>query len=167
MKRADLEQAGKSNIFGDEDTILFLNTVCQDKLLNDDLIMHRLTCGGTTVTLAFSIFWQGRLTYYMASYERGQLSQCSPGLLALCRIFEWCIAERHQQFDFMIGDERYKLESSDQKARLYCGTFAVTAKGHIGERFEAAKFSLKHTIKSSLAMYSVASKLLFHMHRPD
>ncbi len=78
-------------------------------------------------------------------------------------MFEWCLDNEIETFDFTIGDEGYKLEWSDRSTRLFCGTFAVTVKGRIGERLEAAKLSLKHTIKSSPIMYKAASKLLYRI----
>ena len=45
------------------------------------------------------------------------------------------------------------------------GTIPHTVKGRFGERLEAAKLSLKHTIKGSPAMYKFASKLLYHIRK--
>lgn len=163
MKTADLARTGKNSIFKDPKVRAFLKAICNQEPENDAVVLHVLTCAGTEVAITFSLNWQHTIYYYIASYERGPYERSSPGALALCRVFEWCLSENVNTFDFTIGDEAYKLEWSDKSTRLFCGTFAVTVKGHVGERLEAAKLSLKHTIKSSPIMYKVASRLLYHI----
>lgn len=165
MKTADLARTGKNSIFKDSRVRSFLKAVCSQTAENDSVVLHVLTCAGKEVAITFSLNWQHAIYYFIASYERGPYEKSSPGALALCRVFEWCLEQNITTFDFTIGDEGYKLEWSDQSTSLFCGTFAVTVKGHVGERLEAAKLSLKHTIKSSPIMYKVASRLLFHIRR--
>ena len=163
MKTADLARTGKNSIFKDPKVRAFLQAICKQEAENDAVVLHVLTCAGDEVAITFSLHWQHTIYYFIASYQRGQYERSSPGALALCRVFEWCLAEDVSTFDFTIGDEGYKLEWSDKSTPLFCGTFAVTVKGHVGERLEAAKLSLKHTIKSSPIMYKVASRLLYHI----
>ncbi|MEM1199647.1 MAG: GNAT family N-acetyltransferase [Pseudomonadota bacterium] len=165
MKTRDLARTGKNSIFTDRHVRDFILEVSGRKGENDNVVMHVLTCAGKEVAITYSLNWHHTMYYYIASYERGQYERSSPGALALCRVFEWCLDEKIKTFDFTIGDEGYKLEWSDRTTGLVCGTFAVTAKGRVGERLEAAKLSLKHTIKSSPIMYKVASRLLYHFRR--
>ncbi|MEM7426546.1 MAG: GNAT family N-acetyltransferase, partial [Pseudomonadota bacterium] len=162
QKKRDLLQAGKRHIFDDPGVAEFLQTVIGEY---EDVKLFRMSCGTQTVALTLAVVWHKRLHYFIATYHREQFGQCSPGVLALCDTFDWSLANGCEQFDFTVGDEPYKLEWSDQETRLFSGTFAVTPKGRIAERLEAAKLSLKHTIKSSPAMYAAASKLLFHSQR--
>ena len=165
MKTKDLARTGKNSIFTDRRVHDFIAAVSGKHGENDNIVMHVLTCNAEDVALTYSLNWQHTIYYYIASYERGPYERSSPGALALCRVFEWCLDEKIKTFDFTIGDEGYKLEWSDRTTGLVCGTFAVTAKGRFGERLEAAKLSLKHTIKSSPIMYKVASRLLYHFRR--
>lgn len=165
MKTADLARTGKNSIFKDRRVRAFVKAVSSQEAENDSVVLHVLTCAGKEVAITYSLNWHHTMYYYIASYERGPYERSSPGALALCRVFEWCLEEGLSTFDFTIGDEAYKLEWSDRSTRLFCGTFAVTVKGHVGERLEAAKLSLKHTIKSSPIMYKVASRLLYHIRR--
>ncbi len=163
LKKADLDRTGKSNIFADPHVEAFMKKMCSQEHENDSAVFHVLTCGGKEAAITFSLNWQHTIYYFIASYERGPFEKSSPGALALCNVFEWCLDNEVETFDFTIGDEGYKLEWSDRSTRLFCGTFAVTVKGRIGERLEAAKLSLKHTIKSSPIMYKAASKLLYRI----
>lgn len=165
MKTADLNRTGKNSIFKDDQVKAFLKSVCAHEHENEGPVLHVLTCDGKEVAITFSLHWHHTIYYFIASYQRGAYEKSSPGALALCNVFEWCLENGISTFDFTIGDEGYKLEWSDRSTRLFCGTFAVTVKGRIGERLEAAKMSLKHTIKSSPMMYKVASSLLFHFRR--
>lgn len=71
------------------------------------LVMASLRAGGRLVSTIWSGFEDGRLYYWVATYDPS-LSAFSPGRLLLEKLMRDSQARGHRELDFLIGDEAYK-----------------------------------------------------------
>lgn len=71
------------------------------------------------VTTHWGMAHNGRFYYYMPSYSGGTWSKFSPGRLLLFHLFQWCLENGIEVFDFTIGDESYKDDWCDEQMSLY------------------------------------------------
>jgi CelD/BcsL family acetyltransferase involved in cellulose biosynthesis len=71
------------------------------------------------VTTHWGMVHDGRLYYYMPSFSGGPSSKYSPGRQLLFYLFQWCLENGIDIFDFTIGDESYKDDWCDEQMLLY------------------------------------------------
>ena len=106
-----------------------------------------------------------RFYYLMPSYSRGSVRRYSPGRMLLIELLKWCFDHGIEEFDFTIGDERYKNEWSTQTMNLYRYINATSAKGWlyvIGWRIVT---NFTQAVKGSPPILGLARKVRSFMER--
>jgi hypothetical protein len=71
------------------------------------LVISSLRAGERLVAAHLGVVWQRRFFYWVPAYDRGAFS-FAPGRLLLEYMLAGSQARCHAQFDFLLGDERYK-----------------------------------------------------------
>lgn len=71
------------------------------------LKISSLTAGGTLVAAHLGVVWEGRFYYWIPAYDHA-FGRYGPGRLLLHSMIESSHARGDREFDFLIGDEKYK-----------------------------------------------------------
>jgi CelD/BcsL family acetyltransferase involved in cellulose biosynthesis len=72
--------------------------------------------------------YNGRYSLFLVSYDRS-FARHSPGVIHLNRLLQRAIGRRLKEFDFLVGEQRLKLEWADGEIELYDHIAASTIRG--------------------------------------
>lgn len=76
-----------------------------------------LRAGGRVAAVHLGAVHDGRFLYWVPAHPEG-LAACSPGTVLLCDLLRWSRAQGHRWFDFLLGDESYKLTFATHAVRV-------------------------------------------------
>ncbi|UCH84090.1 MAG: GNAT family N-acetyltransferase [Candidatus Latescibacterota bacterium] len=126
LTRAMIDQKGRRyieintrNILDDARYRDFFATPTEDLMASGQLQLAGLLVDNQPITTHWGMVYAGRFYYYMPSYAAGEWRRYSPGRLLLFHLFEWCLENGIEVFDFTIGDEEYKKDWCDEEMPLY------------------------------------------------
>ncbi len=156
-KSVQLEQKGERNPF---------DRKSQDPLSGSVLTqtIRRFAEGGTdnTPLRVYGLFLDGKMiagliafvdnktfSLFTMSYGPEVFTNCSAGSVLLVKTIELAARAKFHTFDFLAGDEPYKLSWCDQKLDLYDCIFATTGIGQLGVFSSIARLEVKKSLKAS------------------
>jgi CelD/BcsL family acetyltransferase involved in cellulose biosynthesis len=113
------------------------------------------SCAATNFGIAF-----GDCYYHvLSSYCDGELTRYGPGALHLRELLAYAIGRALRRFDFTIGDERYKLEWSDQRLRLYDYGAGATWRGWPASLAWTLQRRLKRFVKQTPLVWNLVCRV--------
>jgi CelD/BcsL family acetyltransferase involved in cellulose biosynthesis len=121
--------------------------------------VSRVEIGTTCAAANFAIALGDCYYHILSSYCDGRLTRYGPGALHLRELMAYAIGRGLRQFDFTIGDERYKNEWCDRHLRLYDYSAAATWRGWPASALSAVRRRLKRAIKQTPVMWRAALRL--------
>jgi CelD/BcsL family acetyltransferase involved in cellulose biosynthesis len=121
--------------------------------------VSRVDIGPTCAAVNFGIAFGDCYYHVLTSYCDGELSRHGPGTLHLRELLAYAIGRKLRRFDFTIGDERYKLEWSDQRLNLYDYGTAARWHGWPASLAWVLQRRLKRFIKQTPPLWHVISRL--------
>ena len=121
--------------------------------------VSRVEIGTACAAANFALVIGDCYYHVLASYWDGQLTRYGPGALHLRELLAYAINLGLRRFDFTIGDERYKLEWSDLRLKLYDYSVATTARGWLASASSRVRWRLKRYIKQTPLAWQAASRL--------
>ena len=121
--------------------------------------VSRVEIGETWVAANFALVIGDCYYHVLASYYEGELARFGPGALHLRELMAHAIKLGLRRFDFTIGDERYKLEWSDLRLKLFDYSAAATVRGRLASASSRLKWRAKRFIKQTPLAWHVASRL--------
>ncbi len=86
---------------------------------------------------------------FTTSYDPKVFPNCSPGMILLIKTFELSARAGLHTYDFLAGDENYKIDWCDQELILYDSFFGVTAMGRLDAAANYQKLALKKIMRSN------------------
>jgi len=86
---------------------------------------------------------------FTMSYGTEVFTNCSAGSILLVKTIELAARAKLHTYDFLAGDEPYKLSWCDRKLDLYDCVFAATGIGQLGAFSSIAKLEVKKSLKAS------------------
>ncbi len=86
---------------------------------------------------------------FTMSYGPEVFNNCSAGSILLVKTLELASRAKFHTYDFLAGDEPYKLSWCDKKLDLYDCIFAATSIGQLGAFSSIARLEVKKSIKAS------------------
>ena len=119
QKTASFARMGVRNIFeppGHREFLLDLTTEPTSRHLTH---VSRLEIGNTIAAANLGLLFRGRYYHLLASHDEGELSRFGPGIVHLHALLQHAIESGCREFDFTIGDERYKQDWCDTEIKLY------------------------------------------------
>lgn len=81
--------------------------------------ISRLDVGSTCLAANLGLLFRGCYYYLLTSYDDGPLKRYGPGELHLRELIRYAISQELRYFDFTIGEHAFKLEWTDEEAKLY------------------------------------------------
>lgn len=156
QKSAALTRMGVHNPFADPGVRDFY----LDLALNSRTFVHlsKLAVGSVQAATNLGFEHHGRYYYVLASYDAGETSRFGAGAAHLRALMERAIERGLREFDFTIGDERYKLEWADVDLFLYDHIGALNWRGAIPALMQRLEIRLRRKIKQNQWLWSLAQK---------
>lgn len=118
-----------------------------------------LSLDDTTIATLWGLLHAGRYYHLFPTYLPGELSRYSPGNVLLRYVFEWCVNNDIEIYDFTVGDEEYKLHWCDQELQLFDSIRATTMRGQIPVLFLRAQRWVKRRIKGSPRLFRFVQRV--------
>jgi CelD/BcsL family acetyltransferase involved in cellulose biosynthesis len=119
----------------------------------------RVQIGASCAAANFAITFGDCYYHVLSSYCDNELTRYGPGTLHLRELLAYAIQHGLRRFDFTIGDERYKLEWSDLRLKLYDYSKGATWGGRIAHLLSVVRRSTKRFIKTTPLLWHWASRL--------
>jgi CelD/BcsL family acetyltransferase involved in cellulose biosynthesis len=153
-KSRQLSNSGDRNPFqtapnGDESELekcLLRLASCEESF--NKLRLDALYVGDEPVAISIAFVDRSCYSLFVMAYCDGDLARFSPGKLLLMKTIELASRAGLKTFDFLAGDEDYKLSLCDQRVLLLDHVSGLSAKGHCAATVIAslrrAKSAIKH-----------------------
>ncbi|HVL81734.1 MAG TPA: GNAT family N-acetyltransferase [Actinomycetota bacterium] len=117
---------GEKAAFFTEERERFFRRLAADLFLFGMARLDVLDLDGEPVACTFSYDFRGSLELYNSSF-RPDLAKLAPGMVLIGHLIEQAIAEGKARFDFLRGDERYKMRFGPVPRPVYQVMLAVPA----------------------------------------
>jgi hypothetical protein len=104
-KAAQYEDSGLRNAFSDRRNVALFEELAR----RGKLLVSALLAGGRPAALHLGTIHDGRFNYWLPAFDR-RLHQYAPGRALLHHMLEESLRHGHRSFEFLIGDEAYKLD---------------------------------------------------------
>ncbi|MDP1788246.1 MULTISPECIES: GNAT family N-acetyltransferase [Pseudomonadota] len=151
QKSRSYKEMGVANLFDDSQICTFFRNLSVDFCSNGFVHLSALTLDGRTIATLWGLVYKKRFYHLYPTYEKSELIKYAPGGLLMWHMFEWCMNNGVEIYDFTIGDESYKDQWSDQELFLYdCYQGrTILGVGYTGlfKMTGLLKYKIKHTPK--------------------
>ena len=159
QKSAALKRMGVADLFAEPGVRDFYLDLVTHPRTRDVVHVSRLDIGALPASVNLGLQFRGRYHYILASYDDGEISRFGPGAAHLRDLMAYAIEQGCCEFDFTIGDERYKFEWSDTETKLYDYVAASTLRGRPAALLRNALTRTKRTIKQNPALWTAFQQL--------
>src|SRR5690606_5766768 len=99
-----------------------------------------------------------RYALFLVSYDRS-FARLSPGVIHLNKLIERAIKRGMTEFDFLVGEQRLKLEWTDRETSLHDHLAASSWRGCLPAAAAIVGARVKRTIKQTPAFWSAFKTL--------
>lgn len=158
QKSAALKRMGVTDLFAEPGVRDFYLDLATNPRTRGLVHVSRLDVGDVPASVNLGLQFRHRYYYIFASYDDGEVSRFGPGAAHLRDLMARAIAEGCREFDFTIGDERYKFEWSDKETVLVDYFAATTWRGWLPALFLRQLTGAKRKMKQTPALWNVVQK---------
>jgi CelD/BcsL family acetyltransferase involved in cellulose biosynthesis len=159
QKSRSFARMGVRNIFEPPGHREFLLDLATDPKLRHLIHISRLTVGMNTAAANLGLLFRGRYYHLLASHDDGELSRFGPGIVHLHGLLQHAIDAGCREFDFTIGDERYKQDWCDTEIKLYDHIAAANVWGWPAAVATQTVRRAKRFIKQTPLLWNLVVKL--------
>ncbi|HEX5777790.1 MAG TPA: GNAT family N-acetyltransferase [Xanthobacteraceae bacterium] len=117
-----------------------------------------LQVGPSLAAINFGLEFRQRYALFLVSYDRS-LARLSPGVIHLNKLIERAIGHGMTEFDFLVGEQRLKLEWTDRETRLHDHFAASSWRGYLPAMTASIGARMKRMIKQTPAFWSAFKTL--------
>jgi CelD/BcsL family acetyltransferase involved in cellulose biosynthesis len=155
QKSAALKRMGVEDFFARPGVRDFYLELATSPRSPDLVHLSRLDVGPVMASVNLGLQHRGRYHYILASYDDdGIISRFGPGSAHLRNLIARAIELGYREFDFTIGDERYKFDWADIETKLYDLLAPVSFRGWLPAVALRALAKLKRTIKQNPSLWN-------------
>jgi CelD/BcsL family acetyltransferase involved in cellulose biosynthesis len=129
QKTRSFARMGVANLFARPGCRDFFLDLATNPGMRDLVHVSRLDVGPTVAATNLGLQFRGCYYHVLASYDDGEVSRFGPGAAHLRDLIKRTVEHGFDQFDFTIGDERYKLEWSDTVVKLHDHVASASPRG--------------------------------------
>ncbi len=158
QKSAALARMGVSNLFAEPGVRDFYFDLATNARTHGFVHVSKLEVGNCQASTNLGFEHRGRYYYVFASYDAGEASKFGPGAAHLRDLMQRAIERGLHEFDFTIGDERYKSEWADTEMRLYDHMSAQSWRGQPWAVTEKLMKRSRRAIKQNAWLWSFVLK---------
>ena len=163
QKSRSYEELGVPNLFEQDGYEVFFRHLTENNISNSFVHLSALTLDGRILATHWGLVYRKRFYHLLPTYERSEHTKYAPGNILLRHLFEWCINNGIEVYDFTVGDESYKDLWSDRELELLDYYRPVTLRGMLYLLPYSMAISAKRKIKQSPALlkfsYAVRTRL--------
>ncbi len=161
-KSVQLEQKGERNPFDRKSQgSVLTQTIRQFASVdtkNNPLRVYGLFLDGEMIAGLIAFVEKKTFSLFTMSYGPEVFTNCSAGSILLVKTIELAARAKLLNYDFLAGDEPYKLSWCDQKLDLYDCVFATTGIGQLGAFASNARLEVKKSLKASIPAMNFLKK---------
>ncbi|NDJ17015.1 GNAT family N-acetyltransferase [Myxacorys almedinensis] len=140
LKSAQYQRSQCTDHFAYPQHVHFFQELAKKNLL----LVSSLSAGDQLIAVHLGLFAEGRLYFWIPSYD-ANFSNYSPGRLLLEMLIEESFNQQHTEFDFMIGGESYKWHYATHSRLISeLGSRPLSLRASLAAR------NFKHSVKRSL-----------------
>lgn len=158
QKGRSYKEMGVANLFADEGICDFFNALSMQEAPNGMVHLSALKLNDRIIATHWGVVYKKRFYHLYPTYEQSELTKYAPGGLLMWNLFEWCITNGVEIYDFTIGDESYKDQWCDQELGLFDCYQGRTALGHCYAVLFKLALRLKRKIKHTPALWEIAQR---------
>jgi CelD/BcsL family acetyltransferase involved in cellulose biosynthesis len=150
---------GIRNIFQLPGYADFYRAIATDPRFSRIVHVSALDAGDEPVAVNLGLTFRNRYYYVLSSYTGGPLAKFGPGAIHLHELMRYAIARGMTDFDFTIGDERYKRDWCDGVQPLYDHVSTATLRGALAATGLRAMRRVKRAIKQNKTLWAFYTAL--------
>lgn len=124
-------EAGKPGVFASDRFSSFHRALIPRLLAEDAAFLFRAKGGQGTIGCLYGFIEDGRVLFYQSGFGQFADGKLSPGLVTHALCMQECLNRGLREYDFLMGDMRYKRELSTTEREL---VWAVASRGGIKGR---------------------------------
>ncbi|SJM89502.1 conserved hypothetical protein [Crenothrix polyspora] len=152
-------EMGVANLFESKEVCDFFNVLSAQAIPLGFVHLSALMLDDRIIATHWGLVYKKRFYHLYPTYEQSELTKYAPGGLLMWHLFEWCIDNGIEIYDFTIGDEPYKDQWCDQELKLYDYYQGKTVLGLCyAWAFKTSRL-LKRKIKHTPALWKVAQSV--------
>lgn len=140
-------EMGVSNLFASKEVCDFFAALSLQLYPSGMVHMSALTLDDRVIATHWGLVYKKRFYHLYPTYEQSELTRYAPGGLLMWKLFEWCIDNGIETYDFTIGDEAYKTQWCNHELNLYNYYHGTTVLGKTYTVFSVAYHRLKRKVK--------------------
>src|SRR6185369_14898373 len=129
QKSHSYRELGTPDLFAEPGHREFFEYVTRRGVRDGFVHLSGLRVDGQVRATHWGLVYRGRFYCLFPTYARDEAARHSPGNALMRRLFEWCIANGVEVFDFTIGDEPYKYDWCDQRLGMFDSIEATKPRG--------------------------------------
>jgi CelD/BcsL family acetyltransferase involved in cellulose biosynthesis len=152
-------EMGVENLFESKEVCDFFNIISAHTCSTGFVHLSALMIDDRIIATHWGLVYKKRFYHLYPTYELSELTKYAPGGLLMWHLFEWCIDNDVDIYDFTIGDEPYKDQWCDQELNLYDHYQGVTALGVCYAWIFKTACVLKRKIKQTPVLWEAAQVL--------
>jgi CelD/BcsL family acetyltransferase involved in cellulose biosynthesis len=158
-QKADaLQRKGIADLFELPGRREFFLDLAANPRMREIVHVSALAVGPSLAAVALGMEYRGRYSLFMVSYDRA-FAKLSPGVIHLNKLLERAIGRGLTEFDFLVGEQRLKLEWTDAEIELLDHVSATTLRGMVPALTARMLTHAKRTIKQTPWLWSAFQKL--------
>jgi CelD/BcsL family acetyltransferase involved in cellulose biosynthesis len=158
QKSAAFARMGVTNIFDRPGYREFFLDAATNAGARGLVHVSRVDVGATWAAINLGLQFQDRYYHVLASYDEGEVARFGPGAAHLRDLISRAIGLGLRQFDFTVGDERYKFEWADTALKLYDHIAAATPLGWVVSHQKVALRRVKRFIKQNEQLFGLLTR---------
>jgi len=140
---------GKSGSFGLQEKRVFHLEICRRLLEKNQLGLYYLEVDRKIISVLYGFVYQDTYYYYQTGFDRS-FENKKPGLLVLYHAIEQSFQTGLKRFDFLRGEEEYKLKWADSENRTYHLLMPLTSKARLALQARKGYLRVKRKLKGLL-----------------
>jgi CelD/BcsL family acetyltransferase involved in cellulose biosynthesis len=119
QKSESYRMLGVRNIFSQAGYLGFFQHLSNHHAGDSFVHLSALRLDDQIIATHWGLVYKKRFYHLLPTYAHNEYTRFSPGNILLRKLFEWCIQNGIEVYDFTVGDESYKLLWSDHNLELF------------------------------------------------
>jgi len=158
QKSEALDGKGIADVFAAPGVRDFFLDLAINSRTRDLVHVSALQVGPSLAAINFGFEFRQRYALFLVSYDRS-FARLSPGVIHLNKLVERAIERGMTEFDFLVGEQRLKLEWTDRETRLHDHFAASSWRGYLPATVAGIAARMKRTIKQTPTLWSTFKML--------
>jgi CelD/BcsL family acetyltransferase involved in cellulose biosynthesis len=156
QKSRSYHDLGANDLFAVPGYREFLTRLTRDHVDDGFVFLCALRVGEVLEATYWGVVRGTRFYHLLPTYAVDELTRYAPGNLLLRHMFQWCLDNGIEVFDFTSGDDEYKTPWCDQSMALYDYFEGITRRGKTRQAVVRIKRGIKKRVKRSPKLLELA-----------